>query len=518
MASLRRGRQHAADGHPDPRNWREPARCQANSRRQRRRFLARRHLRISRPHPRRRHGHRLRPLRIGHLHDPSGSTFCGDGSLSNLANYSADALAEDGFGDLFIADDGDSRILEITPDDHVFAVAGNGTFTSPSSDGRATAGSVPFPTSLQIVGDKLYVGTDAIAQQLRVVTGLVRSAVNSSTFMPTNPTVAYSTGTAPLTAGADRDVTLGGVPTNATAVVVNAQVTSPTAAGYLKVSAAGTNPPTAITFFRSGESTSTMAITPVTSGKVRLHLYAGRATVALTLEGYYLSGTGGDGYFPVTTTASYSSGSSPITATSRNVSLAGVPADAAAVVVNAEISNPTRTGYLRLAAAGTSATTVNAFFTAGQHTAASFTIPVAAGRARLQLSAGSANVTLYVLGFYRHGKGDGFIVTPPAVAFSGSPTLDQYAHYEPTITALPAATDAIAASVQVYQPNATDCLTVGPPANTTPGPSVCFVSGQHTAVTTIPVPRGQQLRLAVTRSGETVYLVPLGAFVHSGNP
>jgi hypothetical protein len=221
-------------------------------------------------------------------------------------------------------------------------------------------------------------------------------------YHPVTPVNGYATGSSPLSSAAPRDVTIKGIPANATAVVVNAQVVNPSAAGYLRLGPAGSTPATSNVFFAKSQRTANLAVVPVVNGKARLALSAGTATVYLDVFGYYSPDAAGNGYTPVKPASGYATGSSPLSAsTPRDVTIAGIPANATAVVVNAQVVNPTAAGYLRLGPAGTTPATSNVFFTKGQRTANLAVVPVVNGKARLALSAGTATVYLDVFGYHR---------------------------------------------------------------------------------------------------------------------
>jgi len=80
--------------------------------------------------------------------------FSGDGgpALQALFRFSSPALAVDGSGSIYFADNGNSRVRKITPDGKINTVAGNGLFHFSGNNGPAASATLDFPTG--IVGDQ----------------------------------------------------------------------------------------------------------------------------------------------------------------------------------------------------------------------------------------------------------------------------------------------------------------------------------------------------------------------------
>jgi sugar lactone lactonase YvrE len=79
------------------------------------------------------------------------SGFSGDGGPATQASLSTVlGLALDAAGDVFIADTGNTRIREVTPDGLINTVAGNGTFGFSGDGGSATSASLNYPYGIAI--------------------------------------------------------------------------------------------------------------------------------------------------------------------------------------------------------------------------------------------------------------------------------------------------------------------------------------------------------------------------------
>ena len=83
---------------------------------------------------------------------------------------------------------------------------------------------------------------------------------------------------------------LGGVPADATAVMVNVGVSAPTAAGYVRVTPAGLNSGVAVQEFAKGQSISNLVAVKLVGGKVQVKVSAGSARILMDVSGYYSSG------------------------------------------------------------------------------------------------------------------------------------------------------------------------------------------------------------------------------------
>ena len=234
-----------------------------------------------------------------------------------------------------------------------------------------------------------------------------------SGFVPLAQTRVYSAANGLLGAGADQTVTLPGIPAGATAVVLNAEVQSPTSDGYLRLG----GPNTATQEFKAGQTVSNATTVAVGPDKtVRLHLSSGLAAVFLDLAGYYTTTSPADGYVPVPQARVYATDTAAghtglVAAQDRDIPITGVPAGATAVVLNAEVKTPSRAGYLRVTPGGTSSSTAVQEFTAGQTISNQVTVKLGAGNTvRLHLSAGTATVYLDIAGYFTHSSAaDGFV-------------------------------------------------------------------------------------------------------------
>jgi hypothetical protein len=217
-----------------------------------------------------------------------------------------------------------------------------------------------------------------------------------------------------LTAG--RDVTLAlpghaGLPqTGVDAVVATAEVDHPTASGYLRITPGGHTSSTAVQEFVAGQPISNMVVVQLgAGGTVTLHLSKGTARVYLDVAGYYqpAATAGGTRFHPLPAARVYGPGTPTLLASQgyRAISVlgrGGLPTSGVtAIVLSAEVNQPTSAGYLRLTPAGAGSSTAVQEFSAGRTISSSATVRLGSNnQIWVRLSAGSAHVYLDVLGWY----------------------------------------------------------------------------------------------------------------------
>jgi len=97
-------------------------------------------------------------------------------------------------------------------------------------------------------------------------------------------------GTATTAPGLVQIAGRGGVPANATSVVVNTEVFTPSAAGYVRVTPAGLDPGVAVQEFARGQTISNLVVVQLVGGKIQVKLSAGAARVLMDVSGYYKAG------------------------------------------------------------------------------------------------------------------------------------------------------------------------------------------------------------------------------------
>ena len=205
------------------------------------------------------------------------------------------------------------------------------------------------------------------------------------------------------------------------AVTVNLSVDSETRRGALRAFAAGVPSAATAVRFRSGVPTAGQVTVALTNGQLQLQTSAGSVHVHVDVLGVFVDGQGGTGALlhpqqpaalPVVAVTSGTDVDVPVAGS------AGVPTGATAVTASVTVRTPTANGTLAVLAGGASyAGTSSVAVRANQPTSNLVTTVLdPSGRLRLHLTAGSAQVTVTVLGWYgTDGTGSWTVPVNPAV-------------------------------------------------------------------------------------------------------
>jgi hypothetical protein len=273
---------------------------------------------------------------------------------------------------------------------------------------------VRFRTAIASIGTVL-----AVTAGLLVVAPVAPASAAAPTtgrFTPVAPARAWSgTATSKLTT-----VTLGGrngIPSNATAVVLTATVTSPSAAAYVSVAPFGSTASPAIQNFARAQPISGTTTVGLTGGKAQVKVSAGKATVALDVAGWYGTSATGSTYTPLAPTnvlnGTVTTGAKRIVVAGK----AGVPSNATAVVLQADVSRPATSGRLRLTPSGNNAGVVSLMYSKGTTVANTTTVRLSGGAVQAKVSSGSARVLADVVGYYApNANGSVFVSAHPVRA------------------------------------------------------------------------------------------------------
>ncbi len=211
---------------------------------------------------------------------------------------------------------------------------------------------------------------------------------------------------------------LAGVPTTATAVVLNVTATDTTAPGYLTVFPGGTPPTASNLNWAAGGTVANLVVAALnSSGGVTIYNHSGSTDVVIDAMGYFTqagaTGAEFDALATPTRICDTRTGTGPanqctghtMTANStmavQVTGLAGVPSSAQAVVLNVTATNTTSSGYLTVFPAGTRPLASNLNWAAGM-TVPNLVVATlnSSGGVTLYNYAGSTDVVIDVLGYY----------------------------------------------------------------------------------------------------------------------
>jgi len=409
--------------------------------------------------------------------DVSGneSPTLSDGTIPNVAVPDLEAASDTGSSST------DNITGDTTP---TFDVSTDPGATATIFDGAANLGSavangsgVASPTSSTLTEGLHTITAQALnanGNTSKKSAGLpVTIETTGTRFHPIATTRIYSSGPSPLVAGVDRDILaagVGGIPGNATAVVVNVEIQNPTQAGYIRVTPTGAPSQTAVQEFSAGETISNLVVVKVgTGGRINLHLSAGQATVFVDASGYYLdpADTTGDRFQPVAT-ARIAGPTTLLAGSDQDVGVLGVggiPASGVdAVVVNVEVQNPTQAGYIRVTPTGSPSQTAVQEFTPGKTISNLVVVKVGTGgKINLHLSAGSATFFIDAEGYFPTSGGVSYHALP-TTRIAGPTTLTAGGDRDVTVLVGGVAPDAsaVVVNVEIQSPTQAGYLRVTP--------------------------------------------------------
>ncbi len=215
----------------------------------------------------------------------------------------------------------------------------------------------------------------------------------------------------PVLAGADRTVQVGGragVPSDATAVVLNTTVLGSPANADVQLAPAGEQPAvrTSNLNIRRGQTRANAVTSPLRDGKLVVSVSAGRVQVVLDVLGYYSPSSRGRfiALTPTRVLDTRADGRRLTAGQDRDVviaGVAGVPANAVAAVLSVTGTDATRPVDLQLFPTGRrpGARTSTVNFRPGQAVANAAIAALGGGATSLSLSQGSAAAVLDVLGY-----------------------------------------------------------------------------------------------------------------------
>jgi hypothetical protein len=253
----------------------------------------------------------------------------------------------------------------------------------------------------------------------------------------------------PWTGGLSRDVAVGGlagVPANADAVVLNVTVTDTTAASFLTLWPAGQAKPNASSLNWAPGDTIPNAVTVKlgTLGKISVYNGYGNVNIVVDVAGYYdqIAGDGFTSLAPVRVLDSrpafqVGTYASPWSAgLSRDVAvggLAGVPANADAVVLNVTATDTTAASYLTVWPAGQARPNASSLnWAPGNTIPNAVTVKLGTlGKISIYNGYGNVNVVIDVAGYYQSGTGNEFHAINPGRILDSRPASKVGAYSTP---------------------------------------------------------------------------------------
>ena len=298
---------------------------------------------------------------------------------------------------------------------------------------RSTAIAMAYPTDVAGAG---LLDANAMMAALPDCTPTLFHPLAPVRITDSRPSSQVGPFSTPWGPGTTRDILVGGnlasgVPSNASAVVLNVTVTGTTGDSFLSLWPAGQARPTVSSLNWTAGVTIPNAVTVklgsgANLGKVSIYNLTGNVDVIVDVAGYYLDqATPGDGFTslaPVRVLDSRPSsqvgpyGSPWGAGTQRDLVVggtSGVPSDADAVVLNVTVTDTTGSSFLTLFPAGGGRPTAsNLNWTPGRTIPNAVTVKLGTGgnlgKVSIYNLTGNVNVIADVAGYYKAGAGNAF--------------------------------------------------------------------------------------------------------------
>ncbi|WP_148071038.1 hypothetical protein [Curtobacterium sp. PhB115] len=297
------------------------------------------------------------------------------------------------------------------------SVAPAGSTASPAIQNFAKGQPISGTTTVGLTSGKAQVKVSAGKATLSLdVAGWYGTSATGSTYTPLAPTNVLN-GTVSTAAKKVTVAGKAGVPGNATAVVLQTDVSRPATSGRLRVTPSGNNAGVVSLMYTKGTTVANTTTVKLTSGAVQFLVSTGSARVLADVVGYYSPSTTGSVFVsthPVRA-ATIATGT-----TAKKVTVAGtagVPRNAKAAVINAKVGKGSVGGSLRVVGAGLASSVPTQIYAKNQTIGNALIAPLAAGgQVQAKVSAGSATVYIDVVGYFidgSTGSGTGVDVSYP---------------------------------------------------------------------------------------------------------
>jgi hypothetical protein len=342
------------------------------------------------------------------------------------------------------------------------------------------------------------------------------TTIVGDTFLPVNTARVYQ-GTITTTASRITVAGRGGVPTSAVAVVLDVEVSAPTASGSIAVVAPGSSTSAVTQSFVAGSQASNSTTVRLVNGQVELRLSKGSGTVALDVSGYYIAGAGGNTYVPTTPVQMYG-GTVGTTAQRVQVGgVSGIPSTANAAAVEVLVSGSTSSGWVRVTPAGHDAQTTFQEFARGRTIGNAGVVRLVGGALQVRVSAGTAHVTVAITGYYTPDD-SGSVFTPIGTthAFAGTVSTSARAVQLTGTVGVPGIASAIVANVGVQSPTAAASLRFGPYGVTSSIATQGFLAkGSPISTMAQTTVRSGKAQLSVTAGSVGATVDVVGYFLHA---
>lgn len=298
-----------------------------------------------------------------------------------------------------------------------------------------------------------------------------------------------------------------GIPADATAVIINVQIASPTGPGDLIVEPYRGTTKLTNQQFQKGQYVSTTLVVPVSQKVIQFRTTASTTRLVVGITGY-LSNTGTDGITAVNPHILWDSKTPSIGQQPAGLAIRGVgaiPEDATAAILNVQVAGPTASGQLIVEPHGVHSTIGVQQYTKGRSISATVIVPLTDPAVDFRLSAGNARVIVSALGYLSPSSTGRLTATNPTLVWdSRTPKVT------PTAVGIamagrngmPSNATAALVNVEVVNPAAAGQLIVEPYGTRSNSGVQQFIKGQSISTTVlVPLTKGvAQLRISAGKA------------------
>ena len=312
------------------------------------------------------------------------------------------------------------------------------------------------------------------------------------------------------------------VPLSATGVVLDVSAVKASGSGYLRVAPAGSTPQTTALNYATGSSTTALAVTAMDhQRRVTFSTVGTPVDVVVDVVGYFTSTDGIGGRWvplaPVRAVDSRSGQGVPAGAHTGAVTFtlpASIPASATGVALNITALAPQGDGYLRLAPAGSPATTTALNFDGSGTTTGLALTAANQGRVTVTVFGAATGLVVDVVGYYEGtsatGSGGGYLAVTPQRFLDTRSGLGASGPGNGGLTlalptSVPSSATAVLVNVSVVQPSGPGYLQLSAPGGSAATTVLNLTGARDVTVLAIaPVSNG---RISLALDGGNAHVV-----------
>jgi hypothetical protein len=306
-----------------------------------------------------------------------------------------------------------------------------------------------------------------------------------------------------------------GIPSNASAVVLNVQIANPSGDGSLIIEPYRGTTNLTTQQFQKGQYVSITVVVPVSQKVIQFRTTAARTRIVASAVGY-LTPTGTEGVEAVPPHILWDSGATKIGTKPVGLAVRGkgaVPGDASAVILNVQVVKPSASGQLVIEPHGEHTNVGMQQLTKGRSISATVVVPLHNDAIQFRLSAGEARVIVSVLGYLSPSAQGRMTATSPTLIFdtrSATVTTAAKGFAVAGRNGIPANATAALINVEVVNPAAAGQLVVEPYGYRSNAGIQQFIKGQSISTTVLVPLRNKVAQLRISAGKARVIVTSVG--------